>query len=380
MSDVNADIKTYWALRERVALEALEKRLDAIEGALSDEARMEDATARVLVTALRNAGSKEPRAMGAALAPYVVGAIRSEIRNSRDDMVEALSPIVGRLVRAAVANAMRDLSAKVEAAMPIDRWIANIQSRIFGVSALGAQLHAQGAFSIIEALLIDRQSGALIARRGGDEAMDGDMLAGMISAIVGFSEEVFANSAPDAVRSVDLTDSTVYLRAGGRTLLALRGRGAAPADVESQLDSLFDRALAQLGKAAPEPQAQASLLENLSREAEDAFKPQRKRPVIAIGFFAAVGLSVLIAWGYGLYTSARQDARLADAERAAFMDAALIGWPIMATYNRDKKVLVIRGLVPHDAARSALEARVKGAVSDFPLAFELGTATNGGRE
>ena len=92
-------------------LEAMESKVEALDRRLGAPDRLEAATSEILVEAFRRAEIARHRELAGAVAPVVVAAIRSEIKNSKDMMVEALYPITGRLVAAAVANAFRDLVA-----------------------------------------------------------------------------------------------------------------------------------------------------------------------------------------------------------------------------------------------------------------------------
>ncbi|WGR95048.1 hypothetical protein MTX20_13575 [Bradyrhizobium sp. ISRA435] len=102
-------LKTLLFQPEATRLQSLEADLTSLQQYVGSADRLEAATADILVAALERAEVNRPRELANAIAPTVVSAIRSEIRNSRELMVEALYPIVGRLVSAAVANSFRGI-------------------------------------------------------------------------------------------------------------------------------------------------------------------------------------------------------------------------------------------------------------------------------
>ena len=99
-------------------LDSIETQARRVDAYVGDKSRLEAAVADILVEAFHKAEVTRHKELASAVAPLVVAAIQSEIRNSKDMMVEALYPITGRLVTAAVANAFRDLA---ELAQPAHR-------------------------------------------------------------------------------------------------------------------------------------------------------------------------------------------------------------------------------------------------------------------
>ena len=107
-------------------LDSIETQARRVDAYVGDKSRLEAAVADILVEAFHKAEVTRHKELAGAVAPLVVAAIQSEIRNSKDMMVEALYPITGRLVTAAVANAFRDLAdslnQRIDAMVSADVW------------------------------------------------------------------------------------------------------------------------------------------------------------------------------------------------------------------------------------------------------------------
>jgi hypothetical protein len=106
------------ALQASVAAEAasrveLARRVEGLFDRAGSEERFRSSVATVLDGALREAEVARHDQMSRAMAPLVIRTIKTELRNSQDEMVEALYPITGRLVKAYIASAMKDLTDQI---------------------------------------------------------------------------------------------------------------------------------------------------------------------------------------------------------------------------------------------------------------------------
>ena len=235
--------------------EATDAKAAELASGLEDRVRRDELLAAItehLATALRDAEERDPRAMARALSPAVVKCIRREISNSRDEMVEALYPITGRLVRAAVRDAIGKLASDVNArlnAMTSPAIIsAQIKSIIFRKPASTFLITSVGSVgSILSALLVDRETGALLRQwrpdasgEAGEASAHG--LSSILSALSSFTEQNFREQGSE-LRTLDLNGRNVILRQSPRHLLALEVQGEAEAQLRSQADAIFDRIL-----------------------------------------------------------------------------------------------------------------------------------------
>ena len=150
-------------------MKSLRQQVDALDQRLGTKERLEAATADILVNAFRDAEHRQHRELSRAVAPVVVAAIQSEIRNSRDMMVEALYPITGRLVAAAVADAFRNLvtsiNERVDTMMSMHLWKLRLRSWITR-RPLSELLLAEATRPQIRRILLLSAAAALCSRIG----------------------------------------------------------------------------------------------------------------------------------------------------------------------------------------------------------------------
>lgn len=278
-----------------------EGRLDGLEGWVGDAARLEAATAQVLIEAFRRAEIDRHRELAAAVAPVVVAAIRSEIHNSRDMMVEALYPITGRLVAAAVSNAFRDLIASInqrlDAALSAESWRLRLKSAVTGRSVAELALAESRVANFVRLLLLERGSGRLLAHWGADgpAEQNPDLVSGMIAAITEFAASVL-NERGGELRTLDLGASQIYLRASQRVILAGELVGVASRDDARRLDGAFldlverhDRGVHVDG-------------DELAKFARSIFPPKAPARRASSAPALLLGAALLVGLGFWLYT------------------------------------------------------------------------------
>ena len=364
-----ADRATYDRMRLQADLRKLadiEARIERTADVLQDRDRLQAALAPVITDALREAGREDHDRVASTIAPYVVRTIRSEILNSQDELVEAIHPRLGTLIRQAVTNAIEEINRKVDEALPVDRWVAALKGRLTGVSPAGMLGATREAFEVREALLIDRRSGILLARRVNEAAAiadgaDEDLVAGMIAAVLAFAEDAYGTGAGE-LRRLELTGDRVYLRASATRILAVRCAGHPPPGIEGRMDELLERALATGGRDA----MPARLVEDLGAVAPPpgAAGVSASR-ILGTGLAAVVAL-LLVWWGTGAVSGAYQSRWHAMAEAAATADPTLAAWPL-AVEREGEGALVVRGLVPDAAALAQLEARMAALRVPVPV-------------
>lgn len=346
-----------------IAMREAQDRLDRVESRSGDASRFALATSEAMIPALRSAGMREPEGMSSSLSPYIVTSIRAEIENSRDAVADALYPVVGRMIRLSIASALEDLTRKVEDSLPFERWWAAITAKVTGQKSLAR--FARTPFTVREALLIERASGTLIARRPRIEDPDGidpDLTGAMITSLVAFAED--ALSADDeTVRHIELSGSRFFLRASSGVIMAIRGTGQAPAGLARRLDTVFEQLLERLGAAGhagPEGEVALTVLEDLREEGEAAARPPRKpmlqRPAVLIVLAMVIAGSIL--WGRAWIHATDLDHWRETLEKTARADERLTGYPLDFDVAPSGEQLTITGLAPDLATLRALRTRI----------------------
>lgn len=360
---------------EEERLQSLQATVDALNARLGSPARLEAAAAEVIVEALRRAEVSQPRALAAVLAPSVVAAIRSEIKNSRDMMVEALYPITGRLVSAAVANAFKELIAtlqqRIDALTSTHQWRWRMRSWITGRPMSEIALAESEGFRLRRVLLIERGSGRLLAawQNGTAVGDNPDLVSGMIAAITDFCVQAFSGGSE--LRTLDFGGREVVLRASPRTIIAAECLGVlTPAD-NAQIDDAFLKLVDAIDHGRPADDAALTRLAQALQPEAAAARPSRA----SAWMLGAMAGGVLIALGW-LATHAflrwQFETRVDAAFRAAIAaNPALAPFPLAVTFDHGAQRVLLKGLFPAQTDMSGVTDPMRLAAVPYRFDAQL---------
>lgn len=357
----------------RAALSGLGRKVDRAEARWTEE-ELREAVALVLADALREAGRTDRAALIRAIAPNIISTVRNEISIAHPEIIEALSPRIGELIRASVAKAVEDLQRQIDDAMPVDLWIAALRAALTGTPAAGWIIGDKSGFRVIEAFLIERGSGLVLAQdrpQGLDDdtvpALDDDLLGGMIAALDSFARDAFGTGGIDELRQLTLSAGTIYLRASPDKILALRCTGVAPPGIEEEIDALLDgiiRRLREGGDGSPP----ARLLAAGVGPPKAVVRAGPLLGRVALGAVAAL----LAVWLHGVLEEANGERWAGAARAAARADPAMTGYPVAARHAGG--TVTLTGLVPDEAARAAILARLDALPLPVPVSLAMPVA------
>ena len=371
----------------RLILDEEQQRLDRLETRLGDDEALKASLVPIIAETLRDAGVQDYRRLAGALAPVVLQSIKTEIHNSRDMMVDALYPITGRLVSAAVRNAFRDLveqlNQKLDSSLSMDRWRTRIKAKMTGRSEAEILLSEGAAFEITDLLLINRETGLLVAQAGqeGDEGgMDSQLLGSILTAIMAFVRDAMQDSPEQDLRTLHVGDMRLHLQVSPGAILAVKTKGPPPAGFDSALNETFVAFLAQWGEAVGAPddlesKQEAALTDDLEerfqgllKAKQENFKGPSKKGAILLGGLAAIAIG-LIGWHlYGRYQTSATE----TIARSVIADMpSLVGYPLRVRYQNDDGILGITGLTPNKETSEQLKMQLEKALPDTELMFNV---------
>jgi outer membrane protein OmpA-like peptidoglycan-associated protein len=375
-SVATADTRGREALAQRIesvadvsakARDEIKRTLDEVYARTGSTERMTASVTEVINEALRRAEVSKHSELTQTIAPLVVTTIKTELRNSQDEMVEALYPITGRLVKAYVASAMKDLSDQMNRRLEQNPVMLRLQSLTTGRSVGELALAGTQNFDVKELYLIRRGSGELVARwPEGDTSGRDQAMSGVLAAVNEFANEAFS-ADQSSLRQIDLGDEEVYLRGSPIYLLAARCSGRAAKSIEQTLDNAFLSAVetqhsidSQPGSSADSHKAKTAALarvgENLKTEVasqiEELHRPGGTGVLKALA--AAILLPLIGWWAWSWYT----DYRIADiksvAHRIIEVDPAMQGYPAEIDVANRGRTLTVSGLTPSQQAKTRI--------------------------
>ncbi len=371
----------------RLLLQEEQDRLDRLEARLGDDENLKNSLVPLIADVLRDAGVQDYRRLAGALAPIVLQSIKTEIHNSRDMMVDALYPITGRLVAAAVRNAFKDLvdqlNQKLDSSLSVDRWRARFKAKMTGRSEAEILLSEGAAFEITNLLLINRETGFLMAQAGSDAeqgGMDSQMLGSILTAIMAFVRDAMRESPEQDLRTLDVGDMRLHLQMSPGAILAIKTKGPPPARFDSALNETFCAFLAHWGETLSDPDEIDSAKEvALSSDLEDRFQallqakqsnfraPSRKGAIL-LGGLALIAIGLI---GWHLYGRWERENVLSAARAVIDAQPQLAGYPLTVRYRSGEEAVGVAGLTPDQAALDHLIIRLTEALPDTKLLFDV---------
>ena len=373
----------------RLLLHEEQERIERLEARFGDDEALTTSLVPVIADVLRDAGVKDYRRLADSLAPIVLQSIKTEIHNSRDMMVDALYPITGRLVAAAVRNAFKDLvdqlNSRLDSTLSADRWRAKFKATISGRSEAEILLSEGAAFEIVDLLLINRQSGLLIAQAGpstDQSGTDSQLLGSILTAIMAFVRDAMSQSSEQDLRTLHVGDVRLHLQVSPGAILAIKTKGPPPAGLETALNETFYAFLTRWGTLLSDPdQIEGSdaialtddleaRFQSLQKARQTNFKGPSRKAAIALGAIASA-VAVWIGWAaFDRWTENRIEA---EAHSIITARPELTGYPLAADYRRDDDTLVISGLLPSDIAITSLKAELDKSLPAVPLVMDVGS-------
>jgi outer membrane protein OmpA-like peptidoglycan-associated protein len=376
--------------REARAITDLTARMDAVFERTGSQERFAASVASVLDEALARAEVEKHAQVAGAIAPLVVSTIRTEIRNSQDELAEALYPAMGRMVKDYVVSAFRDLADEVNRRIEQNRFMLRVRSVLTGRPVSELAMTNTSPTKVEEIYLVRRGSGELVGRWPVAGNPRDHTRSGVLAAINEVATDAFV-AEEASLRRLDLGSSIVYMRASPAHLLFVRCSGAAPGALERAIDAQFIGTIEKLRPIVAagmpgDPEAAApvnALLASLAADLDAAFAAGRtaKRRGVSPAALLFWGLVLLLlGWGGSTAYSAWQTARAHDiAERVIAEDGALRGFPVHVAIADNGDRITLHGLVPKPgdallATRRLREALPASAITDQTASLPGGLA------
>lgn len=353
------------ALQDSRAREELRQKVEQVFDRAGTRESLATSVAEVLDDALRQAEVAQHEDLSRTIAPLVVTTIKTELRNSQDEMVEALYPITGRLVKSYVASAMKDLTEQMNRRLEQNPVMLRLQSLATGRSVTELALAGTQDFAFHELYLIRRGTGDLVAHWPDvSPTKSHQSLSGVLAAINEFANEALSASQ-ESMRQIDLGEELVYLRGSPLYLLAARCTGSAPPNIEQILDDGFLEAIdhqnlmaqsdAPTGPSNAAAAAMRELGEELSSKVSANLEAQKNSigqasPLKYLAAIVLLPLLTYLAWTW--YGQFSEDRVRSTALRVVESVPEMRGYPAELDIGRRGKRLIISGLAPSQAAKT----------------------------
>ncbi|MEZ4677884.1 MAG: hypothetical protein R2932_27070 [Caldilineaceae bacterium] len=184
---------------------------------------------------------RDKQALLDTITPVIAGAIRTNISESRDEMVDALYPIMGKLVQKSVTEAMRELAQRIDQQMrrtlDFQSILQRLGNRLRGVSEAELAMRNALPFAVEEIFLIHRETGLLLLHlsQNEEEASDSDIISGMLTAITEFTEDAFGRTNEESLNEIQYGGRSILLEVAHLVYIAVVIDGFETSEFRSQM-------------------------------------------------------------------------------------------------------------------------------------------------
>jgi hypothetical protein len=342
------------------ALDAMQARIAHLDRAQQElPARLPDAIEDAQV----GAGSAR---MAQALAQPVTQALGAAVRENRQIIVDVLFPVIGPAIRKAIAEALRNLVADLNGAIESSLSVRGMRWRIeawrSGVPYAQIVLKHTLTYRIDHVFLIERESGLVLDRQSapGLEDLDGDAIAGMLTAIGEFVHDSVGRGGGNTLDSARVGEHVLWVVQGPRANLACFIHGVPPAGLHAVLERRLEEIHTHLGDVddgggiddAWRSSLQPDQLARAASEAEPRQRTKTARWPLLLILLAGLGL---LTWFF-----VRSERWNANIEALRTRLSAHPGFLLTDIEERGRDALIVRGMLDPDA--DPLDASVGSSV------------------
>ncbi|WP_204104012.1 MULTISPECIES: BON domain-containing protein [Spirulina sp. CCY15215] len=350
-----------------------------------DKAAMSKALAGVIPGALSKQIGDAPDEVIQAIAPAIGRSIKEQVRLDKDAMVDALYPVIGNTISKYMGEIIKSINKQVEDAFSLQGIYRKFRARIRGVSEAELILTQSVPFAVQAAFLIHKDSGLVIAeaQKADAQALEADMMAGMLTAIRSFASEcVPQDGKTSELTEVDYESFQIVMEVAGYCYIATVTQGEPPAGFYTKLRNTLSAIILNYsygelidkynGDPSMIPRAVYELLESLINNPIEEVKTKKKRRpfgVLAIALFLFIFVG--IPWGFFTYRQQVAHGLERQVMAALLSNSELAFYRINAEAKR--KTVILNGQVPSDRLRQQAENIAVSLAPSWQLRNEIVT-------
>ncbi|MEM1137802.1 MAG: hypothetical protein AAGI07_18330, partial [Bacteroidota bacterium] len=197
--------------KEWERLENFQQELEAVAEEIHDKQKLQVHLEPILTEYTKGLQEKFPD----LFAPFIASALKNSIREAQNEMVDVLYPILGKMVKKYIIKELEVLSERidnyVDKTFSIEVWWQYVKSWFKG-NKTGENIIADLQEPLIEQVfVIEQHSGILLGSYTKKEAIDQDMVAGMLTAIKGFAKDALSEKKEE-IELVDYETTKILVR------------------------------------------------------------------------------------------------------------------------------------------------------------------------
>ncbi|MCW6038211.1 OmpA family protein [Spirulina subsalsa FACHB-351] len=362
-----------------------------------DQVAMSQALAQVLPLAIEQEIQRSPRAIARAIAPEIAAAlqeqnklerdaipealgpamgraIKAQIELERDAMVDALYPVVGNTISKYMGELVASINEKVDQTLSLSGVQRKIKARIQGVSEAELILQEASPVKVQAIFLIHKASGLVIAEMQphGEQRLESNMIAGMLTAIRSFVNDCIAESGQIAeLNEIEYGNSRIILEVAGYCYLAVAVEGNPSTAVVKHLRRTLGEITQKHGQLIEQydgdragmPDSVTQALEQLEQKLQKS--GQQKSPSALLTLLVILLIVVVLPWSY-FQVRGFLDRRLESQIESALTDLENASYSQLTPTVNGKRV-ILSGRVPLEQVKADAEKMVAGINSNLEV-------------
>lgn len=173
---------------EHEYVKTIQKKLETLEEVINEQKKLALHVSPIIEEKLEEFIEEIPKTLG----PTITETLKTEITNSKDEVVEALYPIMGKMIKKYIQNEMRLLSERINEKMSKTFSFKRFfKSKITGTKESDLILQELVNPTIEQLMVIEKGSGLLISEYSITQHIEEDVVAAMLTAIKSFVEDAF---------------------------------------------------------------------------------------------------------------------------------------------------------------------------------------------
>lgn len=228
-------LKTILFEEESKRLEQLNEKLKDVDTRLEDIINNQDISEEELQEILAYMMEVMPEKLG----PAITATLKTQIAESRDEVVQVLFPIIGQMIKKFIQREMQILTEKIDEqlqnAFSLDNLMLRLKSMFTGVSYAELMIKNSNKPEVMEVFIIEEGSGILLGSYSRFSTMDKDMIAGMLTAIKSFVNDAFEGKE-QKLEMVEYDLYKIYIQHFQKFYMAIVLSGSIGAEYKSKLD------------------------------------------------------------------------------------------------------------------------------------------------
>ncbi len=173
------------------------------------------------------------------LGSTITETLKKEIEKSRDAVAEALYPIMGKMIKKFIQKEISLLNERINNQLKSSFSFKNrFKSRKRGQQQAAGMLLAEYQAKIEQIMVIEKGSGLVKANLSLTEAMDEDMVAGMLTAIKSFAEDAYKKRNVELER-IDYELFTIHIQNFSNYYIAVVLSGIYNDEIRDKLEDIL---------------------------------------------------------------------------------------------------------------------------------------------